>query len=335
MKKFTIIILAVLLSALISNTSKAQGLTGPYINFSDANFFNALIRAGVDKDGNNKIDTLEADSITNLDITNSNVKNLIGIEYFKNLDKLICFSNDIDSVDVSNNIKLTYLDFTYNNLNKLDVSKNINLIELNCYYNILSNLDVSKNINLTKLNCAYNKITNLDFSKNINLSHLDCYENKLNNLNVSNNVNLTYLNCRTNNLIFLDIHRCNKISDLCINTNYNLQNVCVWILPFPPLSITLLSDNNCSKNLKYDTTCLWLNTKEIIHSKEISIYPNPANDKIFLSNKADIEIIDITGKILIKQLNSNEIDISKLAKGIYFIKIKFDDKIRTEKFIKE
>jgi hypothetical protein len=65
------------------------------------------------------------------------------------------------------------------------------------------------------------------------------------------------------------------------------------------------------------------------NSKELSIYPNPATDDLTISNInssiAEIEIIDITGK-LIKQLPINnvkeiKINISDLSNGIYIIRI--------------
>lgn len=76
-------------------------------------------------------------------------------------------------------------------------------------------------------------------------------------------------------------------------------------------------------------------------SNNIDIYPNPANDFIFIRNLENIKSIsisDISGKIISENeyKNSNEIsiDISKMAKGIYFIKLTDNKNIFTKKIIK-
>jgi hypothetical protein len=63
-------------------------------------------------------------------------------------------------------------------------------------------------------------------------------------------------------------------------------------------------------------------TNELIH-----IYPNPANDKLFIENMLQDEtlfqIIDLSGKIIQQEMikaDNNIIDISHLSNGIYFLK---------------
>ncbi len=71
----------------------------------------------------------------------------------------------------------------------------------------------------------------------------------------------------------------------------------------------------------------------------IRVYPNPAEDILFidgLTNPAMVSIYDISGKlIMIKQLTTDEIDISSLAKGMYFIKVISDKQSLVRKFLKE
>ena len=74
----------------------------------------------------------------------------------------------------------------------------------------------------------------------------------------------------------------------------------------------------------------------------ITLYPNPARNRIYLSNLGETErivIISIIGKVVL-DLNSDdnnmEIDISTLEKGIYFISFyDIDGKVSTKKIIKE
>lgn len=58
----------------------------------------------------------------------------------------------------------------------------------------------------------------------------------------------------------------------------------------------------------------------------ISIYPNPANNIVKILNDnnltiTNIEIIDLTGRIVISVENTTDIDISNLPQGQYFVKI--------------
>jgi arylsulfatase B len=73
-------------------------------------------------------------------------------------------------------------------------------------------------------------------------------------------------------------------------------------------------------------------------NSQIEIFPNPAKNRIHIkSNEKNIysEIIDIQGKIILNT-TKNEINISNLKSGIYFIKINTDKlNHKTLKFIKE
>lgn len=69
--------------------------------------------------------------------------------------------------------------------------------------------------------------------------------------------------------------------------------------------------------------------------QNIKVYPNPAKDQITISGieTSDIEIFDITGRLVLKQqiTEDQQIDVSNLSKGMYFIK----NNQHTIKFIKE
>jgi hypothetical protein len=74
---------------------------------------------------------------------------------------------------------------------------------------------------------------------------------------------------------------------------------------------------------------------------EFTLFPNPSSDNITIESQhqSQIEVIDVTGKIIQRmQTNSDqeEIDISQLPKGIYLVRA-FDKKgnINTAKFMKE
>ena len=70
----------------------------------------------------------------------------------------------------------------------------------------------------------------------------------------------------------------------------------------------------------------------------ISIYPNPANEVIKILNDnnlniTSIEIIDLTGRTVISTENCEEINISELSEGQYFVKISGETTIVKKLFI--
>jgi len=77
---------------------------------------------------------------------------------------------------------------------------------------------------------------------------------------------------------------------------------------------------------------------EIIEKSSINLYPNPAYNILTVETpvEATIEIFNINGKLLLsKQLITNKIDISTLAKGLYFIKLSTAEGSVVRKFVKE
>ena len=151
-------------------------------------------------------------AITELDVSgtyeNENpgtLTSLQGIEYFESLTELVCYYNQLTSLDVSANMALTELECYDNQLTSLDVSGCTALTMLVCFSNQLTTLDVSANTALTMLVCDSNQLTSLDVSANTALTVLDCSSNSLTSLDVSANTALTELWCGYNQLTSLDV----------------------------------------------------------------------------------------------------------------------------------
>jgi subtilisin family serine protease/chitodextrinase len=74
---------------------------------------------------------------------------------------------------------------------------------------------------------------------------------------------------------------------------------------------------------------------------DVELYPNPTDSKLFVSGieeKTVIEIFNVSGTVFIKkQLNKNlnELDISNLQSGVYFVKITCGEQISVQKVIKK
>lgn len=71
----------------------------------------------------------------------------------------------------------------------------------------------------------------------------------------------------------------------------------------------------------------------------ISIYPNPTTEKVTIDANPsiqinNIELYDITGKLVLKKENSSSVSLSELHSGIYMMRIKTDNGLVTRKIVK-
>ena len=164
--------------------------------FTDQNFYNCVVDSynyDADYQGYKKISyttKLSDDQLKDfydLVCISKKIKSIKGIEKLTNLWYLNLRDNQITSLDVSKNPKLTTLYAYDNKLTSLDVSKNPKLTYLDVRGNQIKNLDLSKNTKLTSVDASKNQLTSLDVSKNINLTGLDVSYTKITKLDVSKN----------------------------------------------------------------------------------------------------------------------------------------------------
>ncbi|WP_206460496.1 hypothetical protein [Anaerovorax sp. IOR16] len=107
-------------------------------NFTDPNFLMA-VREALGKVADNRIyDTDNFASVTTLNVSDKNIENLSGIEYFKALTSLNCNDNQLSSLNVSANTALQKLICRGNNLSQLDITGLNALTEFNCCQNYMA-----------------------------------------------------------------------------------------------------------------------------------------------------------------------------------------------------
>jgi hypothetical protein len=76
---------------------------------------------------------------------------------------------------------------------------------------------------------------------------------------------------------------------------------------------------------------------ETVVLNNIQLYPNPANDRIYLSGEnriESLEVKDLSGRSLLKENHSSSIDISSLPSGIYILCIQGKEANSNKKFLK-
>ena len=133
-----------------------------FVQFEDGNF-KAYCVENFDSDGDGEVSYAEAKVVTHIDVCNKGISSLKGIESFTNLTYLACYSNPFNS--------------SSNQLTSLDVSQNTALTVLKCYTNQLTSLDVRGCTALKELWCSSNQLTSLDVSHNLALEVLYCSSN--------------------------------------------------------------------------------------------------------------------------------------------------------------
>ncbi|MGN0606199.1 MAG: hypothetical protein ACI4JM_06730, partial [Oscillospiraceae bacterium] len=207
----------------ISCTINAGGIAINRANFPDEKF-REYVKENFDTVDDDILSGSEIAAVSRIGVYNKEISDLKGIEYFTLLYSLDCTSNNLTSLDVSQNTALALLNCESNQLESLDVSQNTALTTLNCSENSLTNLDVSQNTALTSLSCFKNNLASLDVSKNTALTSLSCFENQLTSLDVSQSTALESLRCSGNQLVSLDVSQNTALTSLDCNSN-NLESL--------------------------------------------------------------------------------------------------------------
>jgi hypothetical protein len=76
---------------------------------------------------------------------------------------------------------------------------------------------------------------------------------------------------------------------------------------------------------------------ELNQLQDVTVYPNPANDRLFINAIADkIEIYSVVGHLYYSSSNAaSTLDISCFETGVYYLRIEKNKQIATVKFIKD
>jgi len=258
------------------------------------------------------------------------------------LTYLNCSSNALSSLDVSENTALTYLDCSNYNwtedeimvedgvtLSSLNLSANTALTYLNCIGNVLSSLDLSTCNELTFLDCSYNQLTSLDVSACTALTILDCTYNQLTSLDVSACSTLAFLYCFDNNLTSLNVNNGFNINMFDFQGMDGENYPAFLAYNNPNLSCIEVDNvawsnanwaNNIDATASFSLNCSGAGISDNNSNAPI-FYPNPTTGTIYLSAPGNITLTDLSGKVLLDEKNTMQLDISALPAGLYFLNV--------------
>lgn len=126
------------------------------------------------------------------------------------------------------------------------------------------------------------------------------------------------------------------------NTPVNSQTFVGFISDEPISSIEIEGANGSGElfgNFFFGADCMELSVDDSLQQL-ISIYPNPTADRLTIGNVSNstintLVIYDCLGKSMEVVISDNQVNVSKLQSGVYFIKIETTAGTLTKKFIKK
>ncbi|MBC7525563.1 MAG: T9SS type A sorting domain-containing protein [Flavobacterium sp.] len=297
------------------------------INFLDANFKAKLLSASssnqiakdlssnyfkIDSNNDGEIQITEALQTSYLNISNSNISDLSGLENFTSLNYLfvnnnlltnltlnssilsidasynniqdltILFNSTISSINISNNLLTNLSVYSCSNLNTLTYANNPLLNSLNISNTNLINLNISNFPNLNSINCDYNsssggtKLNSIITSNLPMVNMISCVNNNLTNLDLSGVPNLSNLNCKINNLTSLNLNGLSSLFWLdCSNNQITILNTASL------LSISII---NCSSNQLLSLNLSNLNNLQNVNCSNNLMTSLLVNNSMLLQN---------------------------------------------------
>ena len=240
----------------------------------------------------------------------------IDLSSLTELDQLFLYGN-IDSLDLSNQTKLTHLRFQGKSLKTIDVSHLKELSTLDFFGSSIENIDVRGLNKLNSITCFYTEMSTAAYdSLFCALPETDCGIITVYNINTPP-----------------------RLYDTIIATNSDNAVAKGWKVYFD--TRTGLS-GGYEHAVTYGTfDCSLIGIDDIVLDiTEAEIYPNPVTDKLNIETRDKVltlEVFDALGRrVIFKAPNQTSIglDISTLKQGVYILKLQTKQGIGSYKIVK-
>lgn len=301
------------------------------LNFSELTSLTSL-GGGIwilDNTGLTSLSGFESISTTNSYLIIENNNALLNLTGFDNLTSIG------SALDIKNNLLLS----SFSGLAKLETVVSYFNIEGNSTITNLDGFDalnsigefllVKNNSELTSLN-GIETLTNLNGAGTVDTGRIQIDANvKLTDISGMENIDsgdITYLTLRNNSLL----------------STCEISNVCSY-LGIPGTSIISGNANGCANATEINTACAGAtaSVSDYLLGNVLSVYPNPVDDLVYIKKLTNIDIqniqlYDLQGTLVKEStMVDDQLDLSTISSGMYFLKITTNDGVATQKLIKQ
>ena len=158
---------------------------------------------------------------------------------------------------------------------------------------------------MRRFGCDSNGLDSIDLTNNINLEFLQVGNNLFTRLDISNNPLLEYIEIR-----------------LCTE----LEEICVWELPFPPPGVVLSAYGVNLNNINIHICTTDISDFEVPPEEEFIIYPNPSSGTFTVLGNSIVrlDILCYSGELIVSESGKSLIDMTGFSSGIYLVRIYTD-----------
>ncbi len=290
------------------------------VNIPDPNFKTALLNnTDINTNGDTAIQITEAHLFSgSMNISRKGIHNLTGIEVFTNIQKLYCSFNQLTTIDLSMNTKLTFLDCKKSGLTTINLSKNTVLEGIDSRQNNMLTLDLSNNRKLKSIiadNCKNLETVQLPITGSLTtINFTDC---NLSTLDLSGNPNLTKILVSNNT----------RITQLDLSNNKSLKKI-----DANQLQITALDTRHLPLLTQLKVAGCSLTVLDLKHNKKLTTLNCDSNDfrTLDLSSNKKLQSISCEDSKNLKVVNlrngkNEELRIVKLGNNSELKCIEIDD----------
>ncbi len=310
-------------------------------NIQNINGLNFLQSIGGNLDINNVNNLENINGLNNLVMIGEDfVIENTGISEISGLNSLIEIGNDLNIKNNSNLVNINGFESLTEIGDDLFINENINLssvLGMNLLSSIQDNCYLTENQNLESLS-GFNSLQHIGgllqiSGSNFLVSLMDLeYLTSINGmLKIENNTILSSLD-GLNNI------QPGSIQHLVIEDNISLQDCaieCICDYLISPSGTLRIEDNasGCNTVEEVEQVCQSISVFEHKFKNNISVFPNPAKDKIFISCSASVKIEEVNLYTLIGERISglvkkdSELDVSKIPNGLYILEVISDTAI--------
>lgn len=293
----------------------------------DPIFEGFLVNSGIDTDGvvNGQVLTVDIEDETELFFDGIGIVDLTGIEDFISLEILTVWNENISSLNLTQNINLRAISLQLNMLSSLDLSQN-SLLEsliLDQAFS-LAQIDVTNNTMLKSFKLEdNNSIQNIILSSNENLE----------SVRIGLCMGLEYVNLKNGNNTTIDLVILNDISNPNLQC-FQVDDPAAVIAGVDPpydgwfVDGDFLITDDCNLSITDNLR------------NQITLYPNPVKDILFLESTnsigiENVKLYAITGASIIQSTQPRSVDLSGVPSGLYLLEIHTSRGVIIEKIIKE